>query len=189
MHKSLANKIRKRIKNSRVGKAYYASERNPIRERVAQHFNAAMDSEGDEDFDINDVDTKFYGALPSGNQFLFKWDTDSEYRKKLLLEIAHTFFHYWRGMGQVKNWMAMYEGDQETIKQKYQDVIVERFEEGLQRAKLCKKNIVTTLYKFSDDAFHCTHIDAGTLWIYYGYYTYQQYWMRSLEPSAKGLAI
>ena len=189
MHKSLANKIRKRIKNSRISKAYYASERDTIRERVAMHFNTAIDSEADPTFDPAFVDKKFYGALPSGDQFLYKWDTDPEYRKSLLLSIATRFFTYWKDMGQVKNWMDMFEGDQETLKQKYVDVIVDRFEEGIQRAKLCKKNIVTTLYKFSDNAFQCTHIDAGTLWIYYGYYTYQQYWMRTIEPSSKGMAI
>lgn len=192
MHKSLANKIRKRIKNARVVKSYYASERNSILKRVAMHFNAALDFAGQEtEFEVGteSVDERFYGCLPSGNQFLYKWDTDYNYRRKLLVGDIEQFFEFWKVQGKITNWMRLYEDDYETLKPAFVDVIVSRFEEGIQRAKECKKKIVPAHYKFNDDDFFCTHIDSHTLWIYYGYYTYQRYWMRTIEPSASGMAI
>ena len=192
MHKSLANKIRKRIKNARVVRAYYASERNDILKRVAEHFNSAFDfchEPTEFDADTSTIDTKFWGCLPTGDQFLHKWDTDYNYRRKLVVDDINTFFDFWKQQGKIPNWMRLYEDDYETLKSDFVDVIVSRFEEGIQRAKECKKNIVPAHYKFHDDDFFCTHIDAHTLWIYYGYYTYQRYWMRTIEPSANGMAV
>lgn len=188
MHKSLADKISKRIKNARVARVYYKSERDEIRERVAKHFNEAMDCHL-LDIASDNVDSKFYGALPSGDQHLYKWDTDYKYRREIVLYQANIFFNYWKHLGKVNNWMEMFEDDQETLNKNHQDLIMRRFEEGVQRAKECKEKIVPEHYKFHDDDFFSTHIDNGCLWIFYGYYTYQRYWMRTVETSAKGMAI
>ena len=137
MHKSLADKIRKRIKNARVARAYYASERNSIRERVAEHFNSALDFIHEvNEFDASTctIDKRLWGCLPSGDQYLHKWDTDWKYRRKLIEGEINTFFEFWKQQGQIPNWMKMYEDDYETIKKEYMDMLVSRFEEGIQRA-------------------------------------------------------
>ena len=192
MHKSLYQKLAKRVKNARVARAYYVSERDEIRERVAIHFNSALDfsHEATEfDAETSTISTDLYGCLPSGDQFLHKWDTDHKYRRKLIEGEINTYFEFWKQQGEIPAWMNMYEDDYTTIKKEYMDRLVSRYEEGIQRARECKKKIVPSHYKFSDNEFFATHINSELLWIYYGYYTYQRYWMRTIEPSAKGMAI
>ena len=74
-------------------------------------------------------------------------------------------------------------------KKDWQELIFARFEEGISRAKSCIPKIVAPFYNNHDSEFAATHVNVSTLWIYYGYYCYQRYWMRTIEPSAKGMAI
>jgi hypothetical protein len=180
MHKSLATKISKHNE----GKAY-ASERNVTLVRVAQIFNQALDNVED----VCDIDSRFYGSLPSGDQFLHQWANDTEYRKRLLLDDAHTYFLYWKDRGEIREWMMMFEDDYLTIKPAYQELIFENFELGISRAKQCTVKVLPEDHVNHDNDFQATHIDADTIWVYYGYYCYRKYWMRTIEPTANGLSV
>lgn len=172
MHKSLAKKIKTKVR--------YASERNFQLERVAMYFNEAVDK------DPTYVDKRFYGCLPTGDEFLNDWAEDKEYRHRLLKADIEAFYSYWdKEKGMVSGFIS----ENGSVPEQLQLAIISNFEEGILRAKSGADKVIASKYLNHDDYHLSMSPKQTTIWIAYGYFCWQKYWLRSIDPSSKGLAI
>jgi len=172
MHKSLAKKIKQ--------KAHYQSERNFQLERVAMYFNEAVDK------DPIYVDKRFYGCLPTGDEFLNDWAEDKEYRHRLLKADIQCFYDYW---DKDKGLVSGFINEDGYVPKVLQQAIISNFEEGILRAKCGTREVIESKYVNHDDYHLSMSPKQTTIWIAYGYFCWQKYWLRSLDPSSKGLSI
>jgi hypothetical protein len=172
MHKSLVKKIKTKVT--------YDSERNFQLERVAMYFNEAVDK------DPIYVDKRFYGCLPTGYEFLNDWAEDKEYRHRLLKADIQCFYDYWdKDKGMVSGFIS----EDGSISEVMEAVIISNFEEGVLRAKCGTAKVISEKYTNHDDYHLSMSPKQITIWIAYGYFCWQTYWLRSLNPSSKGLSI